>query len=504
MNQLSPIHDLLIIGGGINGTGIAADAAGRGLNVVLCEMNDLASGTSSASTKLIHGGLRYLEQYEFRLVREALGEREVLLHNAPHLIKPMRFRLPHMPHLRPKWMIRAGLFLYDSLSRRVTLPGSRGIKFNDSDPLVESLKDGFEYSDAWVDDSRLVVTLAQCAREKSADIRVRSKCVGVSAQNNMWRVELKNEITGELETVLARCIVNASGPWVGQSFDGSQMAYKHRDVRLVKGCHIVVPRMHAGEESYMLQNDDGRVVFVIPYEHDFTLIGTTDEDFTGDPSEAEISEREKDYLINIVNTYFRKQISSADVLHSFAGVRPLLDDGEGSASEVSRDYTLDMDTSEAPLLTVYGGKITTYRCLAESAMEELEKIFPQMGGPWTQTEVLPGSQFESPSQLLDELTKRFSWASSEQLCRWASSYGSCTYKMLEGVDCAADLGEDFGFGLSAREVDYMCEQEWAFSVDDILWRRSKLGLRLEPLQVAKLEGYLLGRKKAITAAWTYT
>jgi len=494
MNQLSPIHDLLVIGGGINGTGIAADAAGRQLDVVLCEMNDLASATSSASTKLIHGGLRYLEQYEFKLVREALGEREVLLRNAPHLITPMRFRLPHMPHLRPKWMIRAGLFLYDSLSRRVSLPASGAIKFTDADPLAPHLKDGFEYSDAWVDDARLVVALAKLAQEKGADIRVRRKCVAAKVQNGIWRVDLLDKDTGKIETVLARAIVNAAGPWVQRLFAEVAPSQTSRAVRLVKGCHIVVPRIHPGEETYMLQNDDGRVVFVIPYLHDYSLVGTTEEDFVGDPTEAVISDWERDYLVALVNKNFRQQIAIEDICHTFAGVRPLLADDEDSASKVSRDYLLELSIEEAPILTVYGGKITTYRRLAQSAMAKLRKVFPDLGGDWTESASLPGAQFESYDALLEALGAQYPWVDSDLLKRWASAYGSKTFAMLEGVRDRRGLGEDIGHGLSACEVEYLCEHEWAVDAEDILWRRSKLGMKFGAVERAKLDGYLAGRR----------
>ena len=494
MNQLSPIHDLVVIGGGINGAGIATDAAGRGLSVLMCEMNDLASATSSASTKLIHGGLRYLEQYEFRLVREALGEREVLLRNAPHLITPMRFRLPHMQHLRPKWMIRAGLFLYDSLSRRVTLPASGAIKFTESDPLVPELRDGFEYSDAWVDDARLVVALAQQAQLKGADIRVRHECVSAQPQNGIWRVDLLNKDTGATETVLAKALVNAAGPWVQSLFSTIAPQREANEVRLVKGCHIVVPRIHSGEESYMLQNEDGRIVFVIPYQQDYSLVGTTEEDYQGDLSAVAIAQWEREYLVKIVNQYFHNKISQDDICHTFAGVRPLLANEENNASKVSRDYTLKLSLEEAPLLTVYGGKITTYRRLAESAMTQLKKVFPDIGGQWTETTTLPGAQFESMEALLRELKEKFGWAGEQRCERWASAYGSAAVKMLEGVRSESELGEDFGSGLCAREIDYLCAHEWAYNADDILWRRSKLGLKFSALQVAKLEGYLVGRR----------
>lgn len=492
MSQESTIHDLLVIGGGINGTGIAADAAGRGLDVVLCEMNDLASATSSASTKLIHGGLRYLEQYEFRLVREALAEREVLLRNAPHIITPMRFQLPHRPHLRPRWMIRAGLYLYDFLSQRVTLPASRSLHFSAAGPLVPELRDGFEYSDAWVDDARLVVLVAMQAREHGAQILVRKRCVAATVEDGAWLVTLQDTRDGVRRQVRARALVNAAGPWVGQLALGELPHDESQTVRLVKGCHIVVPRLYTGAEAFLLQNSDGRVVFVIPYQHDFTLIGTTEEDFVGDPATAQISPWEIDYLVGIVNECFRTKISPADVVHHFAGVRPLLGGEEESASKVSRDYTLELDTAKAPVLTVYGGKITTYRRLAETAMERLQELFPQMKARWTANARLPGGDFPSQAELKRDLQVRHNWLSDALRERWAGSYGTLVYRLLEGVRCQADLGEDFGHGLYAREVDYLVREEWAVEVDDILWRRSKLGLYFSAEQRRRLAIYLSG------------
>lgn len=493
MSQESTIHDLLVIGGGINGTGIAADAAGRGLDVVLCEMNDLASATSSASTKLIHGGLRYLEQYEFRLVREALAEREVLLRNAPHIITPMRFQLPHRPHLRPRWMIRAGLYLYDFLSQRVTLPASRSLQFSADGPLVPELRDGFEYSDAWVDDARLVVLVAMQARERGAQIRVRSRCVAANVEDGVWLVTLQDTRDGTRQQVRARALVNAAGPWVGQLALGELPHDEDQAVRLVKGCHIVVPRLYVGAEAFLLQNSDGRVVFVIPYQHDFTLIGTTEEDFVGDPATAQISPWEIDYLVAIVNECFKAKISPADVVHHFAGVRPLLGGEDENASKVSRDYTLELDTSKAPVLTVYGGKITTYRRLAETAMERLQELFPKMTGKWTAGARLPGGDFPSQTELSRDLQMRHSWLSDSLRERWIGSYGTLVYRLLEGIHSLADLGEHFGHGLYAREVDYLVREEWATEVDDVLWRRSKLGLYFSAEQRRRLAVYLSGK-----------
>ena len=494
MIPTSTIHDLLVIGGGINGVGIAADAAGRGLDVVLCEKRDLASATSSASTKLIHGGLRYLENYEFRLVREALSEREVLLRNAPHIITPMRFRLPHRPHLRPRWMIRAGLFLYDSLSRRVTLPASCSVQFGPDSPLVDSLRDGFEYSDAWVDDARLVVLLAMQAREKGATILVNTECIAAREQEGIWHLSLRDSVTGAESELRARALVNAAGPWVERVGRAVLPTRAHEGVRLVKGCHIVVPRLHERPEAFLLQNSDGRVVFVIPYERDYSLIGTTDEDYSGDPADASIAPAEIDYLVGITNECFKTRISAADVVHHFAGVRPLLASDEENASKVSRDYTLTLDMHGAPLLTVYGGKITTYRCLAESAMDRLLQVFPQLPGHWTAQASLPGGDFHSQSDLRAALQSEYPWVASAVLERWMTHYGTRTRVLVGDATSMADLGEDFGAGLYAREVEYLCAQEWAHSAEDILWRRSKLGLRFSAPQVARLAAWLQARR----------
>lgn len=496
MTQNSTIHDLLVIGGGINGVGIAADAAGRGLDVVLCESNDLASATSSASTKLIHGGLRYLEQYEFRLVRKALAEREVLLHNAPHIITPLRFQLPHRPHLRPRWMIRAGLYLYDFLSKRVTLPRSKSLRFSPDSPLVSSLTKGFEYSDAWVDDARLVVLVAKQAERHGAQILVRKQCVEAIEENGVWRVSLRDTRTGLVESVLARALVNAAGPWVEIFSSAVLPQKKHEHIRLVKGCHIVVPRMFATPEAFLLQNSDGRVVFVIPYEQDFTLIGTTEEDQEGDPASAKISGWEVDYLVKITNEYFKSKIVKEDIVHVFVGVRPLMSDEETNASDVSRDYTITLDTSGAPLLTIYGGKITTYRRLAESALENLSEVFPQMRGDWTERAELPGGDFDTQPQLSEAIAKLAPWLPASTRRRWVGSYGTLSYKILEGATGLESLGQDFGHGLSAREVNYLCDEEWAEEADDILWRRTKLGLLFSADQKANLEDFLAQRRRA--------
>ena len=484
------IHDLLIVGGGINGTGIAVDAAGRGLDVVLCEMNDLASATSSASTKLIHGGLRYLEQYEFRLVREALSEREVLLRKAPHIIWPMRFQLPHRKHLRPRWMIRAGLYLYDFLGQRVTLPRSKAITFGSESPLVEELKNGFEYSDAWVDDARLVILNAMQARSLGAKVLTRTRCTELVMEDRLWKATLVNQLDGSYQTVYARALVNAAGPWVG-SFAAELLGHtKPHTVRLVKGCHIIVPRLYQNPEAFLLQNSDGRVVFVIPYEQDYTLIGTTEEEYAGNPGNAEISDWEIKYLISLVNECFRNKISRGDVLHTFCGVRPLIGSDEENASKVSRDYTLEMDDKQAPALTVYGGKITTYRKLAEAAMTKLDGIFPGLAGPWTEDVPLPGGDFVSVAVLQQELQRQAPWLSEDIVQRWIKLYGSLAQTIIDQAAGLADMGRDFGYGLFAREVDYLVANEWALTAEDILWRRTKLGLRFTAEETAGLEAYL--------------
>ncbi len=490
MASSETIHDLLIIGGGINGTGIAVDAAGRGLDVVLCEMDDLASGTSSASTKLIHGGLRYLEQYEFRLVREALSEREVLLRKAPHIIWPMRFQLPHRKHLRPRWMIRAGLYLYDFLGQRVTLPRSQAVTFDSQSPLVEELKKGFEYSDAWVDDARLVILNAVQARTLGAQVLTRTRCTELLMEGRLWKATLVNQLDGSYQTIYAKVLVNAAGPWVG-SFAAEFLGHtKPHTVRLVKGCHIIVPRLYQNPEAFLLQNSDGRVVFVIPYEQDYTLIGTTEEEYAGDPGNAVISDWEIDYLISLVNECFKNKISREDILHNFCGVRPLIGSDERNASKVSRDYTLELDDKQAPALTIYGGKITTYRKLAEAAMKKLDEIFPALAEPWTKNIPLPGGDFTSVSALLQELQQKAPWLSKCIVQRWIKLYGSLARTLIDQAAGPADMGKDFGHGLYAREVDYLVTNEWALSAEDILWRRTKLGLRFTAEETAGLEAYL--------------
>lgn len=489
---LAEVYDLAVVGGGINGVGIAADAAGRGLSVFLCEKDDLAQHTSSASSKLIHGGLRYLEHYEFRLVREALAEREVLLAKAPHIVKPLRFILPHRPHLRPAWMIRAGLFLYDHLGKREKLPASRGLRFGAGSPLKAEITRGFEYSDCWVDDARLVVLNAMAAREQGAHLHTRTRCVSARRSKGLWHLHLERA-DGSRYSVRARALVNAAGPWVARFIRDDLKQQSPYGIRLIQGSHIVVPRLFDGEQAYILQNEDRRIVFAIPYLERFTLIGTTDREYQGDPAKVAISDEEIDYLLNVVNAHFKQPLSRADILHTYAGVRPLCNDESAEPSAITRDYTLALSghPGEAPLLSVFGGKLTTYRKLAETALAQLAPHFPKMGPNWTATSPLPGAeQLESQSALIEALCARFGWLSTSLARRWASTYGSRSWLLLKGVQEQSDLGEHLGGGLYAREVDYLCQEEWAMDAADILWRRTKLGLFMTPAQQARLTHYL--------------
>ncbi|HEY1029553.1 MAG TPA: glycerol-3-phosphate dehydrogenase [Pseudomonas sp.] len=491
-SPVAEVYDLAVVGGGINGVGIAADAAGRGLSVFLCEKDDLASHTSSASSKLIHGGLRYLEHHEFRLVREALAEREILLAKAPHIVKPMRFVLPHRPHLRPAWMIRAGLFLYDHLGKRERLPASRGLRFGAGSPLKAEISRGFEYSDCWVDDARLVVLNAMAAREKGAHIHPRTRCVSARRSKGLWHIHLERS-DGSLLSIRSRALVNAAGPWVARFIREDLKQQSPYGIRLIQGSHIVVPRLHDGEQAYILQNEDRRIVFAIPYLERFTLIGTTDREYQGDPAQVAITAEETDYLLKVVNDHFKQQLTRADVLYSFAGVRPLCDDESDEPSAITRDYTLSLSGApgEAPLLSVFGGKLTTYRKLAESAMQQLKPCFPDLGPSWTASAPLPGGEnLDSQATLAETLCERHGWLPTTLARRWASSYGNRTWRLLEGVNNLTDLGEHLGAGLYTREVDYLRREEWARSSADILWRRSKLGLFMTPAQQARLQDYL--------------
>jgi len=489
---LADVYDVAVIGGGINGAGIAADAAGRGLKVFLCEKDDLASHTSSASSKLIHGGLRYLEHYEFRLVREALAEREVLLSKAPHIVKPMRFVLPHRPHLRPAWMIRAGLFLYDNLGKREKLPASRSLRFGADSALKPEITRGFEYSDCWVDDARLVVLNAMAAREAGAHLHTRTRCVNARRANGVWQVELERA-DGTLFSVQARALVNAAGPWVAKFIRDDLKLDSPYGIRLIQGSHLIVPRLYEGEQAHILQNEDKRIVFTIPYLDRFTILGTTDREYTGDPAKVAITEAETDYILKVVNAHFKKQVSRADVLHTYSGVRPLCNDESDNPSAITRDYTLSLTggTGEPPLLSVFGGKLTTYRKLAESAMAQLAPFFTQMKGSWTGSATLPGGEdMTTPQALSQALQAKAPWLPATLAQRWAVTYGSRSWKILDGAQSLADLGEAFGADLYRREVDYLRDQEWATQAQDILWRRTKLGLSVNATEVQNLQAYL--------------
>ena len=487
--------DVVVVGGGVNGAGIAMDAAGRGLRVLLCEMNDLASATSSNSSKLIHGGLRYLEHYEFRLVREALGEREALLRNAPHIMWPLRFHLPYRPHLRPAWLIRSGLFLYDHLARREMLPGSRSIRFTESDPLKPDIVKGFEYSDGWADDARLVVLAAKKAEQCGATVMTRTRCVGAERGAHEWQVRLRDTRSGEpvSERVIStRAIVNAAGPWVSSLFAESLGMVAPKTIRMVKGSHIVVPRLNRGQEAYILQNEDERIVFVIPYEDEFSLIGTTDVEYQGDPNKARISREETQYLLAIVNDHFKRQLTPEEVVWSYSGVRPLMDDEGGDAKKASRDYSFEVsrERNRAPLVSVFGGKLTTYRKLAEAATNRLCEFFPEAGNAWTKDAALPGGNFSGHEALESKLRQDFPWLDEGVRRRYVRTYGTLCYHILGDCGCMEDLGRCFGGNLHAAEVDYLVQHEWAMTAEDILWRRTKQGLYASGEEVASLDQYL--------------
>ncbi len=491
------VYDIAIIGGGINGCGIARDAVGRGLSVFLAEKQDLASGTSSASTKLIHGGLRYLEHYEFRLVREALSEREVLWSLAPHIIKPLRFVLPHHTSLRPAWLIRLGLFLYDHLGGREKLPSSRifNLKENTAGESLDSaFTKAFEYSDCWVDDARLVVLNAMNASERGAVIRTRTEVTSAVKRQNHWELSLTDNLNGKTETIWAKTIVNAAGPWVLNVITDTMKMASNHGVRLVKGSHIVVPRLFDHDRAYIFQNADQRIVFAIPYESDFTLIGTTDVDFQGDPNDAEASAEEIRYLCSSASEYFSDTVSPDDVVWTYSGIRPLYNDGASEAQKATRDYVLTVESEPKGPATVniFGGKITTYRRLAEDVLKKLSDQFPQMHSPWTVKAPLPGGDF--PVGTLDDIEKNLMLTApgipAQVAERWARSYGTRACLIAPGATSEQDLGQHFGAGLYACEVTYLVNNEWAVTADDILWRRTKLGLRMTKLEKSALAQWL--------------
>ncbi len=487
MTAGAEIFDICVIGGGINGCGIARDAAGRGYSVCLAEMNDLASGTSSWSTKLIHGGLRYLEHYEFRLVREALQERELLWANAPHIIRPLRFVLPHHAGLRPTWMLRLGLFLYDHLGGRKLLPPARSLDLRRDPagaPLQPAYTRGFEYSDCWVDDARMVALNARDAADRGAAIHTRTAVTAARRENDHWRIALRDRDTGAEREIAARLLVNAGGPWVDRVLALSGGAGDHR-IRLVQGSHIVVPRLFDHDRCYIFQNSDGRVVFAIPYEGDYTLIGTTDRDYEGDPADAAITPEEIDYLCAAVSDYFRVPLRPDAIVWTYAGVRPLYDDGASSAQEATRDYVLHRDGGDAPgqpaLVNIFGGKLTTYRRLAEAVLGHVEAVLGARGPAWTKVAPLPGGDFPVTGfeALAGRLRTEHPFLAEGHARRLARLYGTRAWQLLDGAADAASLGRHFGADLYEAELRYLVAEEWAATAEDVLWRRTKLGLRLD-------------------------
>lgn len=483
-------YDLAIVGGGINGCGIARDAAGRGLSVLLVEQGDLAGATSSASTKLIHGGLRYLEHYEFSLVRKSLAERERLLKLAPHLVRPMRFVFPFVRGDRPAWMLRIGFWLYDHLAGKTSLPPTRVLDLADDPagvPLKPGFHLGFEFSDCATDDARLVVTNAIGAREKGAVIRPHTRLTAARREYDHWQLVL--QAAGRRETVTARALVNAAGPWAARISETVLRRPATHKVRLVKGSHIVVPRLHAHERAYFLQNDDGRLVFAIPYQEQFTLIGTTEVDVVGDPGQISASADEILYLCRAAGSFFRAPVEPSQIVWNYAGVRPLVDDGSGNAADVTRDFVIASEghSNEPPLISIYGGKLTTYRRLAEAVLAKLAKRFTMSPG-WTGEAPLPGGDLgeESIDGLIAEITSRHPYIDIAHARRLAFSYGTRVWKIIADTKSLNDLGPCIVSNLYRAELDYLCNEEWARSADDVLWRRSKLGLVAAPAEVDAL------------------
>jgi glycerol-3-phosphate dehydrogenase len=499
MRELKPA-DLLVIGGGVNGAGIARDAAGRGLSVVLCEKDDLAQGTSSRSGKLIHGGLRYLEYYEFRLVREALIEREVLLNAAPHIVWPMRFVLPHSPEQRPAWLVRLGLFLYDHLGGRRKLPGCRNIDLRrdpEGAPISSAFVRAFEYSDCWVDDARLVSLNAVDARERGALVMTRTAVTSARRVDGVWHVEL-TAADGTVSKLRARAIANAAGPWVENVINRVAGSNSPRRVRLVKGSHIVVPKFWQGPQAYLFQNTDGRVIFVNPYETSMALIGTTDIPYEGKAEDVAIDGREIDYLLAAVNRYIKTPLAREAIIHSFSGVRPLYDDNAENPSAVTRDYVFDI-AGEPPMLSVFGGKITTYRKLAEHALEKFKPFFPGMKDAWTAAAPLPGGDMPGADfeLFLAEFRSAYPWLPEPLSAHYARLYGTRAARLLGDAKGMAGLGRHFGGLLYEREIRYLQQEEWALTAEDVLDRRTKHGLALSPRQRETVAGAM--DRRAVTA-----
>ncbi len=519
--EIDKTVDLFVIGGGINGCGIARDAVGRGLSVALAEKGDLASATSSASTKMFHGGLRYLEYFEFGLVAKALKERETLLRAMPHISWPMRFVLPYhkdmrfegstptsrllntvMPWMkgrRPAWLIRLGLFLYDTLGGRQNyLPGTSTVNLKSDEtgaPLQDRFEKAFEYSDCWVQDSRLVVLNARDAEDRGATILTRTEVIVAERENDFWKITLLDHDTGDISTIHARALVNASGPWVAEVIKNGLELDSSEGVRLVRGSHIVTKKLYDHDKAYFLQGEDGRIIFVIPYEEDFTLIGTTDLDHEDLEKTPECTEAESDYLCAFASNYFNKPVTREDVVWSYSGVRPLYDDGASSATAATRDYVLSLDQSEdnAPVLNVFGGKITTYRKLAENALAKLEPFFPQASGDWTAGVALPGGDFpvDGVGRLIDELKANYAFLDDFWARRLIKTYGSEAASMLAGATSAADLGQAFGATLTEREINWLMDREFARRAEDVIWRRSRLGLRMSAEEIDALDQWMV-------------
>lgn len=515
--------DVFVIGGGINGCGIARDAAGRGLSVTLAEMNDLASATSSASTKMFHGGLRYLEYFEFHLVKEALKEREVLLSAMPHISWPMRFVLPYhaemrfegstptsrllglfMPWMkgrRPAWLIRLGLFLYDTLGGRKILPATSTVDLRngaEGGPLNDKFAKAYEYSDCWVEDSRLVVLNARDAQARGATILTRTKVTAAKRVKNVWQVTTQDQVTGETFVTTARLLVNASGPWVGDVIKDAVNISSTEGVRLVRGSHIVTKKLYDHDKGYFFQGEDGRIIFAIPYETDFTLIGTTDADHPDASQRPECTAEEAAYLCEFASNYFKRPVSQDDIVWSYSGVRPLYDDGASSATAATREYVLKVDQSgdNAPLLNVFGGKITTYRRLAENALAKVAEFFPRATGDWTAGVALPGGDFpvDGVEELIDRLTARYDFLDKAWARRLVKAYGTEAFDILGGANTAADLGRAFGATLTAQEIDWLISREYAQTAEDVVWRRSRRGLRMTKDQIAELDQWMQDRQ----------
>ena len=515
---LQNTFDLFVIGGGINGCGIARDAAGRGMSVALAEMNDLASATSSASTKLFHGGLRYLEYFEINLVRHALEEREVLLKAMPHISWPMRFVLPYhkdmrfegetptskllnivMPWMRgrrPAWLIRLGLFMYDNLGGRKILPATKTLNLSgtpEGAPLLPKFQKAFEYSDCWVEDSRLVVLNARDAENRGARIMCRTRVISATPENDLWRIETEDTRTGEKQLHHARMIVNAGGPWVGDIIQSKVRVNSREGVRLVRGSHIVTKRLFDHDKCYFFQGTDGRIIFAIPYETDFTLIGTTDADHPAPDQKPECTPEEQNYLLEFANGYFKQTLTADDVVWTYSGVRPLYDDGASSAAAATRDYTLKVETTGgAPILNIFGGKITTYRKLAEDAMDKIAPHFPGLSAHWTAGVPLPGGDFPvaDVEPMITRLQDAHPFLSPKWARRLIRAYGTDAWPLLNGAQTVEALGQDFGATLTEAEVRWLMAHEYAQTAQDVVWRRSKLGLRLNKDEVAALDAWM--------------